>query len=58
MDTSRPSSQQIELPPDEILARFTEVERERLLDAIAARFFRTLRERVTEWTEVVPLQSA
>lgn len=47
MDTSRPSvSQQIELPPEEILARLTEGDREQLLDAIVARHFRQQRERI------------
>lgn len=46
MDTSRPSSsQQIEIPPDEILARLTEGDREQLLDAIAVRHFRVQRDR-------------
>ena len=47
MDTSRPSSsQQIELPPEEILARLTEGDREQLLDAIVARHFRQKRDRI------------
>jgi hypothetical protein len=50
MDTSRPSvSQQIELPPEEILARLTQGDREQLLDAIVARHFRQQRERIRSW---------
>jgi hypothetical protein len=49
MDTSRPATSQMELPPDEILARLTEGDREQLLEEIVDRYFQAQRERILSW---------
>ena len=50
MDTSRPAHlQPIELPPEEILARMTDGDREQLLEEIVARHFEEQRARILTW---------